>query len=145
MLHLLFSIKLSFRFLNLSTENSTVLNRTRFVIPNILKTGSGEISAAGVITKIDPHIPSVHVRDISDEDRRFHIFSTSGILKSGMIILAARPNVIITLSGSIFELHVTDYINADMCQFELFQCHIILLLDKRGTGLLTVIPSDVTT
>ena len=68
------------------------------MIPKILKTGSAEIRAAGVITRIDPHIPRVHVSDISDEDLRFHILITSGILNNGIIILAAIPRLIIKVS-----------------------------------------------
>mgnify|MGYP007068285713 CR=1 FL=1 len=85
----------------MSTENATVLNKKMFIIPNILKTGSAEIRAAGVITKIEPHIPSVHVSDISDEDLLFQIFLTRGILKRGMIMLAAMPRTIIILLNSI--------------------------------------------
>jgi hypothetical protein len=70
--------------------------------PKILKTGSAEIRAAGVIRTIDPHTPSVQASDISEEDLRFHNFITSGILKSGIIILAVIPRPVMSVSVSIF-------------------------------------------
>jgi len=70
--------------------------------PKILKTGSAEIRAAGVMTTIDPHIPRVQVSDISEEDLRFHNFITRGILKRGIIILAAIPKPVMSVSTSIF-------------------------------------------
>jgi hypothetical protein len=97
-----------------------VLNRKIFIIPKILKTGSAEISAEGVMTRMDPQIPRVQVRDISDDDLRLHIFNTSGILKSGIIMLAAIPRVVIIPVNSIYALLLTGYIFMRMCQFELF-------------------------
>ncbi len=64
-------------------------------MPKILKTGSVDIMAEGVMRIIDPHMPRVQVSEISDDDLRFQIFITSGILNSGIIMLAARPRVAI--------------------------------------------------
>jgi len=70
---------------------TTPVKRIKFNIPNTLKTGSGEISEAGSIKRIDPHIPRAHTSEISDEDFLFHILYTRGKLKRGIIIPAAIP------------------------------------------------------
>jgi len=80
-------------------------------MPNILKTGSIDSSAEGVIKTIEIQTPAAQVSEMSDEDFRFHILYTRGILKRGIIIPATIPVNLSTVVKSIepHKIMKTDY------------------------------------
>jgi hypothetical protein len=79
-----------------------VENEIKFMIPNALKTISGVINTEGIISRVHPMIPNVHVREKSFEEPLFLIFNIKGILNKGRTTLATTPTILIVCSISIF-------------------------------------------
>ncbi len=77
-------------------------NEIKFMIPNALKTISGVITTEGIISRVHPMIPNVHVREKSFDEPLFLIFNIKGILNKGRTTLAATPTILIVCSTSIF-------------------------------------------
>ena len=67
----------------------------KFIIPNALKTISGVINTEGIIRRVQPMIPNVHVREKSFDEPLFLIFNIKGILNKGRATLAATPIILI--------------------------------------------------
>ena len=64
-------------------------------MPNALKTISGVINTEGIISKVQPMIPNVHVKEKSLDEPLFLIFNIKGILNRGRTTLAATPTILI--------------------------------------------------
>lgn len=77
------------------------------MIPNALKTISGVNNTEGIISKVQPIIPNVHVREKSFDERVFLIFSIKGILNMGRITLATTPIILIVSILSILLSKLT--------------------------------------
>jgi len=65
------------------------------MIPNALKTISFVSNTDGNISKVQPIIPNVHVREKSFDEPVFLIFRIKGILNKGRITLATTPTIFI--------------------------------------------------
>ncbi len=66
----------------------------KLMIPNALKTISEVINTEGIISRVQPMIPNVHVREKSFDEPLFLIFSINGILNKGRMTLAATPTIL---------------------------------------------------
>jgi hypothetical protein len=72
-----------------------VENEIKLMMPNALKTMSGVTNTEGIMSKVQPIIPNVHVREKSFDEPLFLIFNIKGILNKGRTTLATTPTILI--------------------------------------------------